>query len=261
MLVPFHVNVSGKIILGMAHFPLRSMVGNPVLILCYGLNGNRVENNRMLVYLGYELAQNGIALIRFDYRGLGVSEGDFSETDMQTKMKDINAIVEYTLNVYESDNPNIILVGFSDGIKQILSCVNDLRVPIEGILMLNPVIWSTYEEYGDTLEKLSKKTEFIRHPQSGKIIANRLGHFFSPKYLRQLNQQPSFFFNERKTALFFSSHDTISACTKEKLCKLLPDSPVFTIDSDNHVFSEDTAQRDLAKAIIKIVKFWMKGKK
>ena len=259
MLVPIHVNVSGKIILGMAHFPLRSMVGNPVLILCYGLNGNRVENNRMLVYLGYELARNGLALIRFDYRGLGVSEGDFSETDLQTKMEDIKAIVEYTLNVYEGDNPSVILVGFSDGIKQILSCVDELRVPIEGVLMLNPVIWNTNKADGDTLEKHSERTEFMRHPQSGKIVANKLGHFFSPRYLRQLNQQPSNFLKEGKTALFFSAHDTISECTKVKLCKLLPDSPVFIIDSDNHVFSEDTAQRDLAKAIIKIVKSWMKG--
>lgn len=259
MLVPIHVNVSGKTILGMAHFPLRAMVGNPVLILCYGLNGNRVENNRMLVHLGYELVQNGLALIRFDYRGLGISEGDFSETDLQTKTEDIRAVVEYTLNVYEGENPSVILVGFSDGIKQILSCFNDLQVPIAGVLMLNPVIWSTDEADGDMPEKPPERTEFMRHPQSGKIVANKLGHFFSPRYLRQLSQQPSVFLKEEKTALFFSTHDAISACTKEKLSELLLDAPVFSIASENHVFSEDVAQRDLAMAIIKTVKSWMKG--
>lgn len=214
----------------------------------------------MLVHLGNELVQNGIALIRFDYRGLGISEGDFSETDMQTKTEDIRAVVEYTLNVYEGEDPSIILVGFSDGIKQILSCFNDLQFPIAGVLMLNPVIWHTDEAERDMPKKTPERMEFMRHPQSGKIVANKLGHFFSPRYLRQLNQQPFVFLKGEKTALFFSTNDVISACTKEKLSKLLPDATVFLIASENHVFSENTAQRDLAKAIIKEVESWMKGK-
>ena len=58
------------------------------------------------------LAQKGYAVFRFDFSGLGVSTGDFSNCNFTTSVEDINAAIRYLTDHYIAPT---ILIGHSLG--------------------------------------------------------------------------------------------------------------------------------------------------
>ena len=58
------------------------------------------------------LAQNGVAVLRFDFTGLGNSEGDFANTNFTTMVDDVIAAANYLSDQYESPS---YLLGHSMG--------------------------------------------------------------------------------------------------------------------------------------------------
>ncbi len=58
------------------------------------------------------LAQQGYAVLRFDFSGLGDSEGDFAECNFSTTVDDIHAAIQFLSDEYE---PPSILMGHSLG--------------------------------------------------------------------------------------------------------------------------------------------------
>ncbi len=58
------------------------------------------------------LTQNGIAVLRFDFTGLGESEGDFADTNFSSNVKDILAAANYLEEHYQAPK---ILIGHSLG--------------------------------------------------------------------------------------------------------------------------------------------------
>lgn len=70
-----------------------------------------------------ELAKRGIALLRFDFSGLGQSDGDFSETNFSSNVGDILAATNYLRENYEAP---AILIGHSLGGAAILAAAGDV---------------------------------------------------------------------------------------------------------------------------------------
>jgi putative redox protein len=58
------------------------------------------------------LARSGYAVLRFDFSGLGNSEGDFSESNFSTTIEDLNAAIEFLTENYTAPS---ILIGHSLG--------------------------------------------------------------------------------------------------------------------------------------------------
>ena len=58
------------------------------------------------------LAQQGYAVLRFDFSGLGDSEGDFAECNFSTTVEDLHAAIEFLSENYETPE---ILIGHSLG--------------------------------------------------------------------------------------------------------------------------------------------------
>ena len=58
------------------------------------------------------LAQKGYAVLRFDFSGLGDSEGDFSECNFSTSVEDIDAAINFLTEHYTAPS---ILIGHSLG--------------------------------------------------------------------------------------------------------------------------------------------------
>ena len=88
MQIPIQIEVERTPVLGMLHIPENQAPGSPMILMCYGLNGNRVDNNRISVSLGVHAEKTGVILSRFDYRGLGISGGEFQQISLDTKMQD-----------------------------------------------------------------------------------------------------------------------------------------------------------------------------
>lgn len=76
-----------------------------------------------VVNISRALAQQGIAALRFDFTGLGESEGDFEETDFSSNVSDLIAAADFMAGELEAP---AILVGHSLGGTAALRAAGDI---------------------------------------------------------------------------------------------------------------------------------------
>ena len=74
-------------------------------------------------HISRALAERGIAVLRFDFTGLGESEGDFADTDFSSSLEDLVAAADYLRKEYEAPR---ILIGHSLGGAAVLAMANQV---------------------------------------------------------------------------------------------------------------------------------------
>ncbi|MCR9139051.1 MAG: bifunctional alpha/beta hydrolase/OsmC family protein [Alphaproteobacteria bacterium] len=70
-----------------------------------------------------ELSRAGIAVLRFDFTGLGASEGEFASTNFSSNIADLQSAVGYLRDNYEAPS---ILIGHSLGGAAVLAAAGDV---------------------------------------------------------------------------------------------------------------------------------------
>jgi len=75
------------------------------------------KNFNAVVNINRELTMQGIAVLRFDFTGIGESEGDFSETNFSTNVEDLICAADFLRDTYEAPK---LLIGHSLGGAAIL---------------------------------------------------------------------------------------------------------------------------------------------
>lgn len=114
----FENHEAGITLAGTLTLPLQ---GNnfPAVVLISGSGPqNRDEEifgKKPFLNLSDFLTRNGIAVLRFDDRGVGKSEGDFSTATSADFATDVNAAIDYLLTRERIDKNNIGLIGHSEG--------------------------------------------------------------------------------------------------------------------------------------------------
>lgn len=73
--------------------------------------------------IGADLAREGIAVLRFDFTGLGASEGEFASTNFSTNLADLLCAVEFMRAHYEAPS---VLIGHSLGGAAVLALAGAL---------------------------------------------------------------------------------------------------------------------------------------
>ena len=128
----FTFSVEGDYLCAVLHRPSKSAVRGVVLVV--GGPQYRVGSHRQFVLLGRDLAAAGVPVLRFDYRGMGDSEGEacgFEHVD-----SDIRAAID-ALTARLPDVKEVVLWGLCDAAS---ACVfyghTDPRV--RGLVLLNP---------------------------------------------------------------------------------------------------------------------------
>ncbi len=91
----------------------------PAVVLISG-SGGQDRNEELLghkpfLVLSDFLTRNGIAVLRFDDRGIAKSTGDFSKATTEDLVKDVLAAVNYLMNRKEINHSKIGLIGHSEG--------------------------------------------------------------------------------------------------------------------------------------------------
>jgi hypothetical protein len=85
------------------------------VVLCHGFTGNRIEAHFIFVKAARALAWAGIAAYRFDFRGSGESEGDFSRMTVPGEITDACAAVHLMKRLPQVDHRRIGILGLSLG--------------------------------------------------------------------------------------------------------------------------------------------------
>lgn len=239
MKIPVQFNSKGKNILGVLHLADENPKNSPTVILCYGLNGNRVENHRMSVLFGRLAEASGINFFRFDYRGLGVSDGEFWEMSISSKVEDVISAIDFFKGCSENKNQKIILLGFSDGARVAMD-VSKLRQDIDAICMWNPIFFPL---------PISKDTKaalrLAREPRTKKIVFPFEGVWSGTKHLKEQKEIGDVLgdymsFNGPKISIF-GSNDPFTTYGCEKLYEVNEKSEnkteIVKIENANHIFS------------------------
>jgi len=82
------------------------------------------KNLKAVVHITRALAKQGITTLRFDFTGLGSSEGDFSNTNFSSNVEDLVAAATYMKNELQSP---AILIGHSLGGAAIIHAAHQLE--------------------------------------------------------------------------------------------------------------------------------------
>ena len=82
------------------------------------------KNLKAVANITQSLAQGGIGVMRFDFTGLGQSEGDFSETSFTTNVSDLTDAARYLEDHYE---PPQLLIGHSFGGAAVLQAAGSVE--------------------------------------------------------------------------------------------------------------------------------------
>lgn len=144
---------NGEKIFGILHRPIDQLEPVPAVVICPGFAGNKCGKFRLFVTLAQELVKLGIAVLRFDYRGSGDSEGEFHDMTIERKISDVVKCLDY-LSKDSKINPNRLgLLGRSlGGVIAILTARN---FPIKSLVLWAPVfksdpwreLWESYHHH------------------------------------------------------------------------------------------------------------------
>lgn len=103
------VNLAGTLSLPKGKGPF------PAAVLIWGPGPLDRDALGMFTDIADGLAKNGIATLRFDKRGVGESEGNFSKFTGNDMYNDISAAIDFLIQQKEIDKNKIAVLGHSDG--------------------------------------------------------------------------------------------------------------------------------------------------
>jgi len=141
----------GQRIVGMTHSPDTDQRA-PALLICHGFTGDKVENHFIFVKMARRLADAGFFAMRFDFRGSGESEGDFSDMTVPAEIDDARVALAWLRAQPEVDPKRVSLLGLP-------KCTNLVaRSAGEDENLAGLILWSALAESEIFIKENRKKT-------------------------------------------------------------------------------------------------------
>jgi len=123
------------------------------------------KNLNSIVNISRALNKQRIAVLRFDFTGLGESEGDFSKTNLSTNVEDIISASEFLEKNYQAPK---ILIGHSLGGVAILKASEQIKSSLA-----LAVIGTSFDTQTHLINLFADKTEVIE--KEGEAIISIMG--------------------------------------------------------------------------------------
>ncbi len=114
----------GQMISGILHLP--AVEHSPCVIASHGLLASK--ESEKYVALGERMALEGIALLRFDFRGCGESEGRIEESTVSGRIADLGAALDFVRSRPELDRGVGLLGSSLGGYVSLIQASMDRRV-------------------------------------------------------------------------------------------------------------------------------------
>lgn len=108
---PVKITSGGNTLTGFLTQPAFPSEEIPVAVLTHGLS----TNSLWLSGVAIALAEAGIASVRFDFAGTGLSTGKMEDMTISTEVADTIAVLDFVSRLPYCDNDNILYVGKSMG--------------------------------------------------------------------------------------------------------------------------------------------------
>lgn len=134
-------------------------------------------------YVSKALTHKGFAVLRFDFTGLGDSEGDFADTNFTTNVQDIRAACDFLADNYEKPS---ILVGQSLGGAATIFAAHE----IDSIKAVATIGAPSEPEH--VMHLLNCKSEDIERNGSAKVTISGRDFTIKKQFLDDLNENNMF---------------------------------------------------------------------
>jgi putative redox protein len=109
VLIPTIHNAAGEKLGARLDLPIE---GQPLAYAIFAHCFTCTKNIKAAAHISRSLNRQRIAVLRFDFTGLGESEGDFAETNFTSNVSDLVAVADYLAREFE---PPRLLIGHSLG--------------------------------------------------------------------------------------------------------------------------------------------------
>lgn len=134
---PYYFNNGNYRLFGILYKPDNKDVKEG-FIFCHPFAEEKLWTQRVMVNFARELMKKGYAVLRFDFMGHGDSEGNFSESSVQTRLEDIQIACEF-LNTKIPNLKLINLLGLRFGATLAVLAVEKIK-KINRLVLWDPII-------------------------------------------------------------------------------------------------------------------------
>lgn len=211
-------------------------------ILDYNQAGNRAyalfshcftcnKDLKAIVKISRRLAEHGIAVLRFDFEGLGDSKGSFSDSNFETNLRDVRAAVEFLTTHHKSPQ---LLIGHSLGGAAMLTLAEEIKSAKALTTIASP---STTKHL---VEHLSSVSPSIVSEGEGEVVIGGRTWVIKKQFLENLAQYDLYRALDELTKPHFIIHpstdETLPYWHAEKMFELTggPKS-LLTLDDSDHL--------------------------
>jgi pimeloyl-ACP methyl ester carboxylesterase len=150
----FDIEVKGDSIYGIWHQPI--VRKNIAAVFLHGWAGHRPGPHDMLVKLARRITNNGYDCFRFDFRGKGYSQGDRRQTNNQSMLEDLDAVLQYVNNTL--NYPAIVLIGICSGAKLALYYARNGSSQITHVIEMSSPVLRQHEAESKLASNKAKST-------------------------------------------------------------------------------------------------------
>ena len=146
-------NQHGQALSGLLDLPIEQPIGYALFAHCFTCS----KNLKAAANIAHALNDAGIAVLRFDFTGLGQSEGEFSDTNFSSNVGDLLAAVDYLSREHEKP---AILVGHSLGGTAVLQAAAQVESAVAVATIGSPS--------GTAVQGISRT---VNRPEAGSRVA------------------------------------------------------------------------------------------
>ncbi|MCZ6677402.1 MAG: alpha/beta fold hydrolase [Candidatus Poribacteria bacterium] len=175
----------GQQLVGMVHTPDNVASPAPAVAFFHGFTGTKVEPHRIFVKTARRLASLGFYALRFDFRGCGDSEGEFSEMTIGGEISDALKSLDVLSEMEGVDAERIGVLGLSMG-GCVAASVSGLDARVK-----SAVLWAPLSDNPpDAVHALL--TGYAHRPNLDEDFADYNGNLIGKAFFEELPQiQPS----------------------------------------------------------------------
>jgi hypothetical protein len=150
----------------------------PGALLLHGFTGTKTESHRMFVKLSRRLAEQGVASLRFDFRGSGDSAGEFENLTIRSEIADALEAIRFLARYKRVNSRRLALIGMSMG-----GAIASHVVAREKSRVKTLVLWAPVAEGAGILDGLSTPEAVASLAQTG--ITDYEGNMVGVQFIRQ----------------------------------------------------------------------------
>ncbi len=126
--IPVHDDLS---LSGILEVPGRERLGTILFSHCFTCS----KDLKAIVRMSRELASMGWIVLRYDFRGIGGSGGDFSKSNFSTNCEDLVAAARFLEREYDGAD---FLLGYSFGGATSLACAQEIQSVLGVVALATP---------------------------------------------------------------------------------------------------------------------------